>query len=80
MYSKVVLLSLLREPQCSSVWGVELFARLLLWLFSSSYNLFPKLFQYLLIYLVYPAALRYYLHLFERYTNIEFKSALIFYG
>ena len=30
MYSKVVLLSLLGEPQCSSVWGVEPFARLLL--------------------------------------------------
>ena len=30
MYSMVVILSLLREPQCSSVWGVELFARLLL--------------------------------------------------
>ena len=30
MYSKVVILSLLREPHCSSVWGVELFSRLLL--------------------------------------------------
>ena len=30
IYSKVVLLSLLGEPQCSSVLGVELFARLLL--------------------------------------------------
>ena len=30
MYNKVVLLSLLREPQCSSVWRVEPFARLLL--------------------------------------------------
>ena len=27
---KVLILSLFREPQCSSVWGVELFARLLL--------------------------------------------------
>ena len=26
MYNKVVLLSLLREPQCSSVWRVEPFA------------------------------------------------------
>ena len=30
MYNKVVLLSLFGEPQCSSVWGVEPFARLLL--------------------------------------------------
>ena len=30
IYSKVVLLSLWREPQCSSVWGVKPFARLLL--------------------------------------------------
>ena len=30
MYSKVMLLSLWREPQCSSVWGVKLLARLLL--------------------------------------------------
>ena len=32
MYSKVVLLRLLRAPQCSSVWEEELFARLLLYL------------------------------------------------
>ena len=32
MYSKVVFLSLWRERQCSSVWGVTPFARLLLWL------------------------------------------------
>ena len=30
MYSMVVILSLLREPQWSSVWGVELFARLMI--------------------------------------------------
>ena len=30
MYSKLVLLSLWRQAQCSSVWGVETFARLLL--------------------------------------------------
>ena len=30
MYIKVMLLSLWREPQCSSVWGVKLLARLLL--------------------------------------------------
>ena len=30
MYCKVVLLSFWREPQCSSVWGVKLFIRLLL--------------------------------------------------
>ena len=30
LYNKVVLLSLFGEPQCSSVWGVEPFARLLL--------------------------------------------------
>ena len=30
MYSKVVLLSLWKEPQCSSGWGVEPFARLML--------------------------------------------------
>ena len=29
IYIKVVLLSLWREPQCSSVWGVKPFARLL---------------------------------------------------
>ena len=30
MYSMVVILNLLRDPQDASVWGVELFARLLL--------------------------------------------------
>ena len=30
IYSEVVLLRLWREPQCSSVWGVKLLARLLL--------------------------------------------------
>ena len=34
MYSKVVLLSLWREPQCFSVWEVKPFARLLLCLTS----------------------------------------------
>ena len=34
-------------------------------------NLFPKLFLNLFIYLVYPAALRYYLQFVERCTNID---------